>query len=217
MGRAFSRGSGPSDCHPLCCPPHLPLPQTGLLVTTLRGGWCQDRAEQGQGHGGWEGGHGEAMPVPRSQGQPGTSAGVTLPIRALSQDPGPGLAYQHSGVISRSCSRERLGRSELGTGPQGQCVLPANQLKAINPFRPGRRRAEAQECRGRGQASGRSGQPAAFGASGEEGEWEQVGRWSGVRPTISPVALGAPAPKGLWLTRVPEKVPRRFLLSEGRR
>lgn len=89
---------------------------------------------------GWEGGHGEAVPVPRSQGQPGTSAGVTLPIWALSQDPGPGLAYQHSGGISRSCSRERLGRSELGSELQRQSVLPASQLKAINPFRLGRRR-----------------------------------------------------------------------------
>lgn len=31
---------------------------TRLLTATLWGGWCQDRAEQGQGHRGWEGGQG---------------------------------------------------------------------------------------------------------------------------------------------------------------
>lgn len=79
-------------------------------------------------------------------------------------------------MISRSCSRERLGRSELGSELQGQWALPAYQRKAINPLQTGRRAVmEAQECRGQCQASGCSGHPTAPGASGEEGEWERVG------------------------------------------
>lgn len=59
-------------------------------MTTLWVGWYQDQAVQVHGHGGWEAGHGEAVPVTRSQGQPGTSAGVTLPIGVLSQNLAPG-------------------------------------------------------------------------------------------------------------------------------
>lgn len=116
------------------------------------------------------------MPGPRSQGQPGTSAGVTLLIWVLSSGPWPRAGLSARGCDKQELLGERLGREELRSERQGQRVLPPSNLRQSDPFGPGRRRAaEAQECPWRCQAAGLSRPPAAYRASGQEGEWEQVG------------------------------------------
>ena len=81
-------------------PPFTPCPLGGGCAW---GGWCQGGVERGPGLG-------AAREGTNGGGWPGTRIRVTLPIWVSSPDPGPGLAYQGPGVISRSRSRERVDR-----------------------------------------------------------------------------------------------------------
>lgn len=86
----------------------------GHTEAGARMGWSMGSRGRGGGHGG-----GCASPKElrlawhQDQGDP------ALP-GCCPQDPGPGLAYQGSGQISRGQSRERVDREELGPELQGQ-------------------------------------------------------------------------------------------------
>lgn len=190
---------------------------TRLLTTTLWGGWCQDRAEQGQEGMGGCARPKEPRPGPRSQGQPSTSAGVTLLIWALSSGPWPRAGLSARGCDKQELLGERLGREELGPELQGQRVLPPSKVRQSDPFGPGRRRAaEAQECPRRAQRA----------SSSIQGLWPGGGMGAGGvgKGLLFPLWPRGPLPlrcfgtqTGTQDSRVLGKVPCRFLLSEGRR